>query len=118
MEAHLAAVGFGQRLARDDLEEQHQLETVAEVVLDVLDARAGLAQVRVAPRRKRLQTHNNDNKDIVTCVHVPNQHNENRKKRQYSGAGMAVLFENLTRCTEIRMQMRQRCRVHEKPRIT
>ena len=54
VEAHLAAVGLGQRLARDHLQEQHQLQAVAEVILDVFDARSRLAQVRVAPRGKRL----------------------------------------------------------------
>ena len=54
VEAHLATVGLGQCLARDHLQEQHQLQTVAEVVLDVVDARARLAKVRVAPRCERL----------------------------------------------------------------
>ena len=49
MEAHLAAVGLGEGLAGDDLQQQHQLQAVAEVLLDVLDGCAGLPQVGVAP---------------------------------------------------------------------
>ena len=55
VDAHLAAVGLGQLFAGDDLEQQHQLEAVAKVLLDRLDLRAGLAQMRVAPRRESLQ---------------------------------------------------------------
>ena len=55
VEAHLAPVRLGQRLAGDDLEEQHQLEAVPEVLLDVLDLGAGLAEVRVDPCREGLQ---------------------------------------------------------------
>lgn len=58
VEPHLAAVGLGQRLPGDDLEQQHQLETVAEVVVDVLDAGAGLAQVAVAPCCEGLERDN------------------------------------------------------------
>ena len=54
VKAHLAAVGLGQLLARDDLEQQHELEAVAEVLVDLLDLGAGLAQVRVAPGGERL----------------------------------------------------------------
>ena len=55
VEAHLAAVRLGQRLAGDHLEQEHELEAVAEILLDVLDARAGLAQVRIAPSGKCLR---------------------------------------------------------------
>ena len=55
VEAHLAPVGLGERLARDDLEEEHELEAVPEVLLDVLDLRPRLPQVRVHPCRERLQ---------------------------------------------------------------
>lgn len=55
VEAHLAAVGLGQRLSGDHLKQQHQLEAVAEVLVDVLDAGAGFAQVAVAPCCERLQ---------------------------------------------------------------
>ena len=55
VEAHLAAVGFGEPLAGDDLEEEHQLEAVSEVCGDVLDAGTGLSQVGVAPCREGLR---------------------------------------------------------------
>ena len=55
MEAHLAPVWLGERLARDDLEEEHELEAVSEVLLDVLDLRPRLPQVRVHPCREGLQ---------------------------------------------------------------
>lgn len=55
VEAHLAAVGLGQGLARDDFQQQHQLQAIAEVVFDVLDAGAGLPQVTVAPCCEGLQ---------------------------------------------------------------
>ena len=73
VEAHLAAVGLGQCLAGDDLQQQHQLQTVAEVVLDVVDARSRLAQVRVAPRCKRLlknNKNNNNNNNIKFIIKV------------------------------------------------
>ena len=55
VEAHLAPVGLGEGLARDDLEEEHELEAVPEVLLDVLDLRPRLPQVRVHPCREGLQ---------------------------------------------------------------
>lgn len=58
VEAHLASVGLGEGLAGDDLQQQHQLEAVAEVLLDVLDGGARLAQVRVAPCREGLRKRN------------------------------------------------------------
>ena len=55
MEPHLAPVGLGEGLARDDLEQEHELEAIAEVLLDVLDLGAGLAEVRVDPRGEGLE---------------------------------------------------------------
>jgi len=43
VDAHLSAIRLRQLLAGDDLEQQHQLEPVAKVLLDRLDLRAGLA---------------------------------------------------------------------------
>jgi len=43
VDAHLAAVWLRQLFAGYDLEQQHQLESVAKVFLDRLDLRAGLA---------------------------------------------------------------------------
>ena len=43
VDAHLAAVRLGQLLAGDDLQQQHQLQSVAKVLLDGLDLSAGLA---------------------------------------------------------------------------
>ena len=54
VEPHLALVGLRQLLAGDHLEQQHQLEPVAKVLLDHVDLRVHLPQVRVAPRRERL----------------------------------------------------------------
>lgn len=39
----------------DDLQQQHEFEPIPEVLLDVVDLRAGLPQVGVTPRRERLQ---------------------------------------------------------------
>jgi len=55
VDAHLAAIRLRQLFAGDDLQQQHQLEPVAKVLLDRLDLRAGLAKMRVAPGRERLQ---------------------------------------------------------------
>lgn len=55
VETHLAAIGLGQCLARDDLQQQHQLEAIAEVLLDVVDGGASFAQMTVAPRGKCLR---------------------------------------------------------------
>lgn len=49
VEAHLPPVGLRKGLAGYDLEEEHELEAVAEVVLDVIYGGARLAQVAVAP---------------------------------------------------------------------
>lgn len=43
MEAHLTPIGLGQRFTRDDLEQKHQLETIPEIIFDVLDASTGFA---------------------------------------------------------------------------
>lgn len=55
VETHLAAIGLGQCLARDHLQQQHQLEAIAEVLLDVVDGGASFAQMTVAPRGKCLR---------------------------------------------------------------
>ena len=55
VETHLAPVRLGQRLARDHLQEQHELQPVPEVLLDVFDLGAGLAEMRVDPCREGLQ---------------------------------------------------------------
>lgn len=49
VEPHLAPVRLGKRLARYDLEEQHELQAVPEVLFDVLDLRSGLAKMGVDP---------------------------------------------------------------------
>lgn len=54
VEAHLAAIGLGQRLSGDHLQQQHQLEAVAEVLLDVVDGGTGFAQMTVTPGGKCL----------------------------------------------------------------
>jgi len=54
VEPHLTLVGLRQLLARDDLEQQHQLEPIAEVLLDHFDLRVDATQVGIAPRRERL----------------------------------------------------------------
>lgn len=54
VETHLATIGLGQCLARDDLQQQHQFEAIAEVLLDVVDGGASFAQMTVAPRGKCL----------------------------------------------------------------
>ena len=54
VESHFTAVGLGQSLTRDDFEQQHELEPIAEVIFNVIDTGSGLAQVRVAPRRECL----------------------------------------------------------------
>lgn len=56
VEPHLAPVGLREGLAGDHLQQQHQLEAVAEVLLDVLDGSACLAKVRVAPCRESLES--------------------------------------------------------------
>lgn len=65
VEAHLAAVGLLQGLARDDLEQQHELEAVAEVILDGLDAGARFAEMRVAPGGEGLQKTKGDSSETV-----------------------------------------------------
>lgn len=56
METHLAAVGLGQGFAGDDFQQQHEFQAITEVLVDVLDAGAGFAEVAVAPCRKGLET--------------------------------------------------------------
>ena len=55
VEAHFASVGFRQGFARNHLQQQHELQSIAEIVLNVLDAGASFAQVRITPRRERLE---------------------------------------------------------------
>lgn len=55
MESHLAAVRLWQCLAGNHLEQQHQLESITKVLLDVLDLRARLPQVRIAPGSEGLE---------------------------------------------------------------
>lgn len=55
VEAHLATVRLGQGLPGDHLQQQHQFEAIAEVLLDVFDAGAGFPQVAVAPCRECLK---------------------------------------------------------------
>jgi hypothetical protein len=58
VEPHLSPVRLGQGLPRDNLEEEHQLEAVPKVLLDVLDLGAGLAEVRVDPGGEGLKRAN------------------------------------------------------------
>lgn len=58
VEAHLAAVGLGQGFAGNHLQQQHQLQTIAEILLDVLDGGARLPQVAVTPCCECLKTNN------------------------------------------------------------
>ena len=55
VESHLAPVWFGQGLPRDHLEQEHQLQAVTEVFLDIVDRCARLPQVRVTPSRECLK---------------------------------------------------------------
>jgi hypothetical protein len=63
VEAHLATVGLGQLLARDHLQQEHELEAVAKVVVDFFDLGAGLPQVRIAPGSKCLQANRPNKKE-------------------------------------------------------
>ena len=60
VEPHLAPVRLGQGLAGDHLQEEHELQPIAEILLDVLDLGAGLPQVGVHPRGERLQRGKNN----------------------------------------------------------
>jgi len=44
-----------QCFAGDDLQQEHELQAIAEVLLDVLDLRSGLAEVRVNPGSEGLE---------------------------------------------------------------
>ena len=46
---HFASVWLGQGLARDDLQQQHELQPISEVLLDVLDLGPGFPEVGVDP---------------------------------------------------------------------
>lgn len=52
VESHLAPIRLGQSFARDDLKQEHELEAMSEVFLDVLDLRISFSKVRVAPGGK------------------------------------------------------------------
>lgn len=54
VESHLSPVGLGQGLAGDDFQQEHELESVAEIILDVVNSSSGFAQVRIAPGCKSL----------------------------------------------------------------
>ena len=54
VESHFTTVGLWQRLTRDNFKQEHELESIAEVIFNVINAGTGLAQVRVAPRGKSL----------------------------------------------------------------
>ena len=45
MKPHLAPVRLLQGLARNDLQQQHEFEAIAEIFLDILDLRTSLAQM-------------------------------------------------------------------------
>lgn len=49
VETHLASVGFWKSLTGDDLEEKHQFQSIAEIIIDVLDCCSSFAQMAVAP---------------------------------------------------------------------
>ena len=55
VEPHFATVGLLEGLAGNNLQQEHELEAIAEVLLDVLDLRAGLAQMGVYPCREGLK---------------------------------------------------------------
>ena len=47
--------GLWQCFAGDDLQQEHELQAIPEVFLDVLDLCSGLAEVRVHPRSEGLK---------------------------------------------------------------
>ncbi len=55
-------------LTCDDLEEQHEFESISEILLDVFDLRSRLPQVRVAPGRESLEQTGNDVKNSGSKV--------------------------------------------------
>lgn len=68
VEAHFAAIGLGQRLPRDHLQQQHQLEAIAEVLLDIVDGGACFAQMTVTPRGKCLWSETDGNLDRIYTI--------------------------------------------------
>lgn len=68
MEAHLAAIGLGQCLARDDFEQQHEFESVTEVIVNVVNGCAGLAQMTVAPGCECLQEGTRGKRHLIDLV--------------------------------------------------
>lgn len=55
VEPHLPPVRLGECLAGDDLQQQHELEAVAEVLLNVLDLGASFTEVGIAPGGEGLE---------------------------------------------------------------
>lgn len=55
MESHLASVWLGQGLARDDLQQEHEFESVTKIIVNVLDGGTGFPQVAVAPSSESLR---------------------------------------------------------------
>lgn len=49
METHFAAVRLGQCLAGNDFQQQHEFEAITEVIVNVVNGGASLAQMTVAP---------------------------------------------------------------------
>lgn len=55
VETHLASVWLGQGLARDDLQQEHEFESVTKIIVNVLDGGTGFPQVAVAPSSESLR---------------------------------------------------------------
>lgn len=68
VESHLAAVRLRQGLAGDDFQQKHELQAIAEVLVDVLDAGAGFPEVAVAPCREGLEGDRGNVKSIETIM--------------------------------------------------
>lgn len=66
METHLASVGFWKSLTGDDLEEKHQFESIAEIIIDILDCCSSFTQMAVAPGGEGLIWGNKHNNLVVS----------------------------------------------------
>lgn len=55
VETHFAAVGLWQCLTRNDFKQKHEFESIAKIVLDVVDGGASLPQMAVTPSSECLQ---------------------------------------------------------------
>ncbi|TKR70483.1 hypothetical protein L596_022507 [Steinernema carpocapsae] len=55
MKTHATAVRTWECLSGNHLQQEHQLESIAEVFLDALDLSPSLAEVTVAPRSESLK---------------------------------------------------------------